>query len=350
MSATKRTRVKRRGAVIERRAERQDGLLGPKELRTIGRGAIRHRCRSGRWTRTRRGVVRVTGAPQTWRQSLGAALLAAGEKAYLSHVTAARYLGVEGFDDVDWIELSAPLERKIRLPGVRAHRLSTLEESDIRTRHGLRVCSGVRLVLDLSGRLNVEQLGKLTDELLRRRLMNLGALAARVARTKPAPGRSLKKLHAMLAERIEGYDPGDSTLEARIRRLIDTHGFPAPVQQFRVATGLAKYRLDFAYPEVRVFLEGDGFGWHRFASDLDSDARRQNDLVLEGWTPLRFTWRMSDTEIVNALDRIYDRNLGAWRDLRLGRPRTGSMPERPNGGLRCSAWENESRSGPASSE
>ena len=62
-------------------------------------------------------------------------------------------------------------------------------------------------------------------------------------------------------------------------------------------------------PTVKLFLESDGFGYHRMASDLDRDHRRQNLLVLEGWRPLRVTARMSDEEIVATLDAVYDRVL-----------------------------------------
>ncbi|MEZ5216639.1 MAG: hypothetical protein R2715_08615 [Ilumatobacteraceae bacterium] len=140
----------------------------------------------------------------------------------------------------------------------------------------------------------------------------------------------MKRLHAVLSERLEGFSPGESALESRISRLIVAHGFPPPVSQFRITTAGGRYRLDFAYPEVRTFLEGDGFGFHRFAGDLDRDSQRQNDLVVEGWRPLRFTWRMSDDQIVHTLDGLYDRAAGRWRDQPFGRPGAAGMPGRPN--------------------
>ena len=72
-------------------------------------------------------------------------------------------------------------------------------------------------------------------------------------------------------------------------------------------------RLDFAYPDVKVYLEGDGLGFHRFASDLDRDVRKRNGLAARGWVGLHFTWRMSDAEIEAALDRFYDRATRCWR-------------------------------------
>ena len=40
------------------------------------------------------------------------------------------------------------------------------------------------------------------------------------------------------------------------------------------------------------------------ATDLDGDARRQNELVLDGWVPIEITWRMSDAEIANTIRRF----------------------------------------------
>jgi hypothetical protein len=37
---------------------------------------------------------------------------------------------------------------------------------------------------------------------------------------------------------------------------------------------------------------------------LDSDARRQNDLVLDGWVPIEITWRMTDNEIATTIRRF----------------------------------------------
>ena len=92
--------------------------------------------------------------------------------------------------------------------------------------------------------------------------------------------------------------------KAGSRRVIDTHGLPRPTQQHRVRYGKNRYRIDFAWPDRRLYLEGNGFGWHMLATDLDSDARRQNELVLDGWVPIEITWRMTDAEIATTIRRF----------------------------------------------
>jgi very-short-patch-repair endonuclease len=168
----------------------------------------------------------------------------------------------------------------------------------------MRCTSPLRTVIDLSGTLSVPELGKLVDYFLRNKLLHLAALRSRVSRTRPAPGRSVRKLHAVLRDRIPGYDPGESELEGRLARLIIRAGLPVPRQQHRVSYGSTRYRVDFAWPERKLYLEGNGFGWHQLSSDLDSDAVRQNEFVLDGWRPIELTWRMTDDFIESTLRRF----------------------------------------------
>jgi very-short-patch-repair endonuclease len=255
--------------------------------------------------------------------------MAAGEQAFASHGTAVRLYELDLRLGHSPIELSAPARRKIRLNGVRSHRLGTLLDGDVRTIDGIRCAAPIRLVLDLSGRLTPEELGRLIDELMRKRLMEIEQLRTRVDETRSAPGRSVRKLRVALAQRLPGYDPGESTLEARIMRVIRKHGFPDPVQQFDVAGPAGRFRLDFAYPEALVYLEGNGFGFHSMASDIDRDALRQNMLVGGGWRPLTFTWRMKDAQIVEALDALFDRRTMTWRP-----PPTHRLVSPASGGAR----------------
>lgn len=283
-------------------AENHDGLITQRVMRADGRdrGAVQGELRSGRVRSIRRGVVAVNGAPPTWRQAVRAVLLSCGDEVAASHGTALRLLGGRVIPS-EWIEVLAPMARQVRLDGVRAHRSGVLEPGDIVVVQGMRCTSALRTVVDLSGVLPWKQLGDVVDDLVRRRLLDLEALRSRVNRLRPAPGRRMKVLRAVLAARIPGYDPGESTLEARIMLLLIEHGLPLPTQQLKVEFGPNRYRIDFAWPDRRIYLEGNGFGSHSLSTDLDRDARRQNELVLDGWRPIELTWRMSDEEMRRVL-------------------------------------------------
>ncbi len=249
------------------------------------------------------------------------ASLAAGEQVVVSHSSAAQLYGVELPPAVHprWrrdgtrIEVSAPLARHVRLDGVRGHRSGRWADGDVERRHGMDVTSPVRLVIDMSSRLGVEGTGRLVDELLRRGLLRMKELIERLPELRPAPGRSVRTLRRVCAARSASFDPGESTLESRIRRVLKRKGFPEPVAQHWVRDGDFNVRLDFAYPDVKVYVEGDGFGFHRYASDLDRDVRKRNGLVARGWIGLHITWRMKDAEIEAAFDRLYDRRTKSWR-------------------------------------
>lgn len=251
----------------------------------------------------RRTVAAVGGAPPTWRQVVRAVLLAAGTDIAASHMTAIRlWLGVRLDDRL--IHVTGRLGRQIVMDGVVGHRSGQLVEGDVVVLDGMNVTSPLRTIIDVSGRLPFAQLGKLFDEFLRNGQIDLEAARLRVAELRPAPGRSVRAMRGLLGARIPGYDPGESPLEARIVRIIDRCELPRATQQFDVEFDGARYRLDFAWPDRRVFLEGNGFGFHRLSSDLDRDARRQNELVIVGWRPIEVTFRMTDAEIERVLRAV----------------------------------------------
>jgi very-short-patch-repair endonuclease len=52
-----------------------------------------------------------------------------------------------------------------------------------------------------------------------------------------------------------------------------------------------EYRLDFAYPDIKLVIEVYGYAWHHSPDQLAHDLARQRRLVSEGWTVLAYTWR-----------------------------------------------------------
>ena len=51
-----------------------------------------------------------------------------------------------------------------------------------------------------------------------------------------------------------------------------------------------RYRVDYAYLDQRIAIEVDGRATHCNKRDVQRDRRRQNDIVLDGFLVLRFTW------------------------------------------------------------
>ena len=287
-------------------AERHDGLITSAVDRDAGRTKrqLERDRKVGRLRTVRRGVSVVNGVPPSWRQAVRAVLLS-HDGAAGSHWTALTLLGVAPSTLSEFIHVLADTAHRISLDGVVSHRSGVLEEGDVIVRDGMRCTSPLRTVIDLSGPMSPTELGKVVDEFLRRKSMGLEELRERVDRTRPAPGRSVATLRRVLVQRVPGYDPGESELEGRIARIIDAQGLERATHQHRVSYGKRRYRIDLAWPDRRLYLEGNGFGFHMLATDLDSDARRQNELVLDGWVPIEITWRMTDTEIADTVRRFF---------------------------------------------
>jgi very-short-patch-repair endonuclease len=286
-----------------RLAARQLGLLTLEQVRRIGfsHDAVRHRVTRGRWTRVRTGVFAVAGVPSTAEQAVLAAVLAAGDPAVASHGTAG-WMWDLPLPRRDVIELTTPIERQRRLPGVRAHRSGTLDERDVATVRRVPVTSVARTLLDTSSRIDDATMGAALDHGLRVGSVTLSAMRE-IARRLPtiAHGRSPARVQRVLAARIPGYDPGDSELETLVWELIASAGLARPVRRYVLRGPTRKFVIDLAYPRERIAIEVDGFEPHRSRTAFDNDRERQNALVLLDWLLLRFTSRSTETHIIDSV-------------------------------------------------
>ncbi len=50
------------------------------------------------------------------------------------------------------------------------------------------------------------------------------------------------------------------------------------------------YVIDFAFPDVKVAIEIDGFAFHRDTQTFQRDRMKRKLLTAQGWTVLNFTW------------------------------------------------------------
>ena len=141
-----------------------------------------------------------------------------------------------------------------------------------------------RTWLDLSALLPPAATLAVTDQLLRREV-GVGRLAAELAGARGARGVRNARLVLPLADARSG-----SPLESVLRWLVHEAGLPPPVLQHVVEDGAAGKvgEVDLAWPAQRVVVEFDG-DLHRERRRFVDDLRRQNGLVLAGWTVLRFS-------------------------------------------------------------
>jgi very-short-patch-repair endonuclease len=143
---------------------------------------------------------------------------------------------------------------------------------------GLPVTTLPRTVADLVPALALDDLVCLLDSAMR-----IGWV--------PDPGspRSQRKLRAALALTDRR---SESPFETRLRiRLVLADLAPETLQfELFTAGGRVYARLDMAWPSVKLAVEADGRETHDAPLALYHDRVRANDVELEGWTILRFTW------------------------------------------------------------
>jgi hypothetical protein len=95
----------------------------------------------------------------------------------------------------------------------------------------------------------------------------------------------------VIVANMDRVEVTDSDFELLVLALLAEVGLPTPELHHRVADGdrfIAE--VDLAYPRWKIAIELDGAA-HLRREVRERDLPRQNDLVLEGWVVLRFTWR-----------------------------------------------------------
>jgi hypothetical protein len=239
------------------------------------------------------GVFSLAGAPESWERSVLAACLAAGKGAVASHRTAARIWGlVEPRNDI--VEITVPRHRCPRTRRATIHRSTDLVVDHTTVRNRIPVTNPLRTIVDLGAVLPAEQVEEAVDTgLAPPSLFSIAAIEW-MRNEVTGPGRSgCGVLGKILDERALGDEVNDSLLEPRMARLLRRAGVPPAIFHYVVTTpgGVFLAEVDFAYPELRLAIEVDGFNVHSTPKRMSKDFVRQNGLVPYGWYVLRFTWR-----------------------------------------------------------
>lgn len=247
-----------------------------------------------------RGVFVIHGAPSTREQAVHAACLGT-EGAFASHLTAGWLWGLLLPDPVD-IHLTTTEGPRIRREGIVHHRRFAPMADFTRSR-GIPVTTVARTLVDTSGLVRPDRLGRVVDDALRRKLVVLADLKTCHERIATGSGRrATVAMRAVLAEREDGHDPGGSDRELWVRDVLVRAGLPVPVQQHRVWVSATRwFDLDLAYPSDLVSLEFDGWDTHRTFTAFHRDRERARLLVALGWTMLPVTAKTPAADLVRSV-------------------------------------------------
>lgn len=273
-------------------ARRNGGIVSTHEAIAVGlsRSTLHRRIGDGIFVRVGHEMLALPGTATRPDLAMRAAQRALG--AVVSHQSAAR---LHGFQPIpDGLPTVTVSHRSTHVfPGVVVHQSTDLLEDHIQSIGGLRVTTPVRTIVDLAKVVSTRRLERLVDGALAGGKVELDDLVTLSSALTRRGKKGMVALRSIIAERIDDGGPTETELEMVLLDLLIDAGLPIPVRQFR-APWLQPIngRVDLAFPDMQIVIEGDSRRWHALFDAFETDRRRDNAAQLVGWIVLRFTWQM----------------------------------------------------------
>jgi very-short-patch-repair endonuclease len=271
--------------------ERQHGVIARRQLLGLGftPKTIDRRVAAGRLHCLWRGIYAVGRPRVTLRGWWSAAVLACGDGALLSHLSAARLWGIWGTKTSGEEELDQPSHTDVsvasgkthRLRGIRVHRRGRLRDSDRTVCEWIPATIPGRTLVDLATLLRPSQLEAAVNAADKLELIDPETLRLELERNRGMDG--VPALRRILDRRT--FTLTDSELERKFLQLVRHAGLPPPLTQQRVNG----FRVDFLWSQWKLVVETDGLRYHRTPGQQAKDRLRDQALVAAGFTALRFT-------------------------------------------------------------
>jgi predicted transcriptional regulator of viral defense system len=263
--------------IISRGEARRLGVTGYQVKRYVANGSL---------IRVARGVYRLAGSPDTPAANLRAAVLAGGPDAVASHWSAAWLFGIGELPERPWLTL--PHSRVRSVDGAVVNRTRIPITPVVRNR--IPCTNVIRTIFDCAAvAASPDVIDDLIDRAVARRAVRIQELTAALQRADLRKHPARAALTERLARRGVVGSVAPSVLESRMARLFLDYGLPAPKAEVRWGPQ-QRYRLDFAYPEIRLAVEVDGWSAHFTPEQQRWDRRRGNTLATAGWTVLHYDW------------------------------------------------------------
>jgi very-short-patch-repair endonuclease len=148
---------------------------------------------------------------------------------------------------------------------------------------GLPVTTVARTLVDLAALLTEHQLERAVEQAEHLQLFDLAALERTLDRS--AGRRGVGHLRRAVQHWTAGT-PTRSELETRFLALCRRARVPLPV----VNSDRLGREVDFAWPDLRLIVEVDGYATHRSRRAFSRDRRRDREARQALWRIERFTW------------------------------------------------------------
>lgn len=275
----------------------RDGLARRDELLRVGMtpSTLRRRVLAGLLVQVNSQVVALPGMELDLARRTRAAVLARPDTVPTG-LAAAALLGSGPWDEVPvtgdpWLVGRA--DRALAARFVTHPGLPTVR------RAGMVVAEPGAAVVDLLRFLDWPEATRVGRAALQRRVVTLEQLT--IAQARLSGLRGVRQLQAVIAELVEGTH---SEAEHELVAIVRQAGLSGWRANHPVRVGSRRYFVDLAFPDARLAIEVDGRAHHSDPRSFRRDRQRQNDLVADGWTVLRFTWEDLLHDPVGVVRRI----------------------------------------------
>lgn len=279
-------------SVLATTAELVEAGCGDRQLTRAVQGRLILRLRRGAYVQAHNWISR-----KPWEQDelrLWAHVVSSSSDSVYSHFSAARILGLDVWNCGARVHVVSRGK-----PGgagtakdVRCHQLELDESEVISLTYGescrLKCTSMERTVVDCARFGAFEPAVIVGDNALYKGV----ALPLMMSMVDSLAGkRGVMRARRVLAA-LDGK--AESAGESRTRVFLARMEIPRPVLQYKIRTGSKEYRVDFAWPELKLVLEFDGnekyYKDQRTPEVLREERRRENLLVEQGWRFIRIEW------------------------------------------------------------
>jgi len=235
----------------------------------LGDDAVTYRLRTGRLHVVFRGVYSI-GCGELPPLALElAALLAVGERGFVSHRSAAFVWGLQKTRPPH-VEVSVVGRCCKSRAGLRVHRISSIHRSECRRQDGLWVSSPARAILEVAATASVDEVAHLVDEGQGLRRFTPRELEAVLRRHRGRRGAA--RLAEVLGD-VDAMTITRSRAERAFVKLIRDARLPAP----EVNQRLGHYKPDFIWRRERLIVELDSYQFHGGPDGFQND--HEKDLV-----------------------------------------------------------------------
>jgi hypothetical protein len=215
-----------------------------------------------------------------------AAVLASGDGAALSHLSAAAHLGLRR-SSVVVVDVMVPRSGQRDRAGIRFHRPKVYGTEDVRVHEGIPCTTVARTLVDCAAVLRLPSLELAVEAAERAEVLDVRAIADVLARiSRPRGVRNLRR--CLGAGRLDGALTA-SKLERRFLRLCVDAGLPRPLVNHRIeVTPGVWHKVDFVWLGARLAVEADSWEFHGTRAAARRDRRRDRELRTAGWRVERF--------------------------------------------------------------